>query len=445
MPETLPAPPKSLAEDISAQAPINNAMQHTLSEHGASEGQLDEHIDRNSKLIRRDLDGLQIAMEMSRPEAIEPVVGLQDEKPIVQQLSGFTVSHVVEFKPGELKRKQVYDIVSEYDRVRRDPVQKIAYDRELATTYLRRLGPGNSLRQADGLDAAFELGRVRHLLESDFLALPEGDQKPEHRMTEALLAEEMALLWVPGALSKARQHDGEGKGDMIANAADANLFDSEEIEELSEKERWRLAGAAACDEAAALFEGIYLSKTAATGVRVEAVSRMVDMKIRSLQLQRGSTGKTGRQAIDEKIDRIATQHLKLVTEWWKDIPVRQAIRTGDLFESICLAKERTEMIMRGNLQDTIRLAMPREDNIHEAIGPIITNRNTKLNMSADIVVEDINGNKVVSYQSKAMSEAEYEKKMRQRTAEVGPLVYPKGDIEMRFLDSKGYADVLKNT
>lgn len=443
MAETLSAQNSPLVEDISAQAPINNAMRHTLTEHGVGEDSLDRHVDRNSQLITGDLDRLQIAMQMSQPEAVEPVTGLQDERPVARKLADFAISDVVDFKPPQLSRKQTYDIATEYNEVRRDPVRKIAYDRQLATTYLRRLGPSNSLRQDDGYDAAFELAHVRHLLETDFMVLPEGEQKPEHRMTEALLAEEMALLWVPSAPSKARQHEEDGNSDMIANPADPNLFDEQQVKELSEKERWRLVGAKLCDEAAEMFESIYLSKTASSDVRIEAVGRMVDMSIRSLQLRRGSADKAGRQAIENKIDSIATQHLALITGWWNMAPVRRSIRTGKLFESVCLAKERSEMIGRGDLQNTIRLAMPREDNIHEEVGPIISRSNTKLNMSADIIVEDINGNKIISYQSKAMSQAEYEKQMSQREAEVGALVYPEEDIEMRFLDSAGYEKLLQ--
>ncbi len=445
MPETPPTPQLIHAEDISAQEPIDSGMRYTLSEHGVSEGYLDSHIARNRGLITGDLDELQIAIAMSRREDISPVVGLQDRQPIAQRLSDFAVSQVISSPPVELSRKQVYDIVGQYDTIRRYPVEKMGHDIGLATTYLRRLGPRNPLRQDDGYDAAFEISGVKRLLEADFLALPETEQKPELRMTEALLAEELALLWTPGALSKARLASKKGSGDMIANPADANLFDEQQLQEVSEKERWRDVGAKLCNEAAELFESIYLSKTAPAAVRIEAVGRMADMSIRSLQLQRSSaTTKADKQAIEAIIDRIATQHMTLVTTWWNTQPVRRAIQTGKIFESVCLAKERSEMIAKGNYSDTIRLAMPREDDIHEKIGPVFNRNDTKLNMSVDIVVEDTNGNKVVCYQSKAMSEAEYEKKMNLIEAEKGSdVVYPDKRIQMRFLDSDGYGDALQ--
>ena len=76
-------------------------------------------------------------------------------------------------------------------------------------------------------------------------------------MVEAQVAEELALLWKPADVEFAagtRGNDTRRLRQLVANPADANIVNNEEVESISEQNRWLLIGSKLADEAAELFE-----------------------------------------------------------------------------------------------------------------------------------------------------------------------------------------------
>ena len=102
---------------------------------------------------------------------------------------------------------------------------------------------------------------------------------------------------------------------------------------------------------------------------------------------------------------------------------------------MALAVTRQEMIQKNDLTHFIRLALPREDRVHKTLAPWISRDGVLVNLSADLVVEDANGNFVKDYQVKAISERKFEADMERRALNKGKMVYPKERLDMIFLKS----------
>lgn len=423
------APSKAL--DVSAQHPLDDATQEVLYSQGAEQRTVERYTQDFRQFTAERLGELGLAIAMSSETAQNPVVGVH-EHGASQSIAETT-----------------------YEKLRGSPRRKLEHDSELALSFLRGLGPTNPLRQEDGYDAAFELSRVKHLLESDYNALPDGtdqatggenQRKPEYRMAEGLIAEELALLWTPQALRSATKDSGMNQ--TIANSDDPNLFTEEQIKNLKPSERWVLVGAKLCDEATEIYDAIYKSRTADKLTRVEAFTRGVDMKLRALQLRMAVAKDPTQFAEYDKGYRLLTrQHAQVMSDQWAGLLTKldavrptenQEEQLGLLFESNAVAIERLKLIEKGAHRKTsVRLAMPREDSIEKSIMPLLTRGGKKLNLSSDVIFESIAGKKLKTLQVKSMRGSSYESRLQKSNVK-HPVIYPEATTEMRFLDSPGY-------
>jgi len=402
-----------LSADPMSESPVDPVVLHLLNDQNRFSGPYLHHrTEEQTGLIKEQLGRMSIVLDMSTPLELDPVPIILDEDAPV-------------YAPGSYE--------DTYNQVRKDPVAKFEFDTELADELLSKLGPTNKLRSREGYDAGFEIGRIVHLLERDFAALPQAEQLSGKRITEALLREELALLWKPTVPKKFE--DNPHKAYMF-DLSDPNIFTDEQLKDLSESDRWKLIGARLNDEAAELFQGIAESSNVDINEQLSATCRMTDMKIRSLRIQAGmSIGKAHKQELYAQIATLNTEYLGRLAAIWRH-PSTKAGRTNSLmFELFVVGQERDNLIKSGDVNKLVRLALPREDAAHPEIYPYINRDRVLVNMSLDVIVDDINGNFVQGYQVKAMPEARYEELQRIREEEKGELVYLKDRTNMRFADS----------
>lgn len=462
-----------LAEDVSAQNPISQTTYDVLSTFNVYPGQVEEYAQRFKDAATGSLDELDMALALSRRESsIEPI----DGKPVVEgwqeddmfeldearkqtavRIGGMAVLEASNDDPA--LENVDSKAISAYIHVRNQPARKFARDTEIVMQYLRSTGPDNTFRQSDGFDAMFEMASVKKLLQDDFEALSRENlnsseaPRPELRMTEALVAEEMALSWRFAALHKAKQ--GDSFDARIANVDDPNLFSEQELESLSPEQRWVLIGAKLADEAAALYEPILASKTATIDQRLEAATRLVDMRVRGhqLRIQEAKLAKDSERVRQyaQKIIDVSRTHLLLIEKEWTKLhdkaarldrdlsPDEQELR-GSLFEYIVVATERQKLMSAGKgFTESVRLAMPREDGIDRSIVPLVDRSKMRVNHSSDVIIENLAGVKVKTIQVKSMRQEKGERMLSDREKQI---VYPKDLIDTVYIDNPGYEKYL---
>jgi hypothetical protein len=272
------------------------------------------------------------------------------------------------------------------------------------------------------------------LLQNDYDALPDNEKRPGLRMTEAILCEELALLWSSRTLMYANRTSQISRH-LIANPEDVNVLNESEMS-LPDKDQWKLVGAQLAGDAATVFQDIARSDTTDVGLKFEAICRAADMKIRQLQILSGvASGSSQKQELKRQLEQVANATLKRMTTAWLDPTLQKRVGRGKLYEMLVAVTERDKLLKAGLSQRLVRLALPREDAVHERIG-MVPYAGGVINLSTDVIVEDIStGEFVTSYQAKAMSEEEYDEKEAIRVKQGGrPKEYATGRVAMHFLD-----------
>lgn len=395
-----------------AHMPVDPTVTRLLSErHGFSEAYLGTRNVEHQALVHQQLGKMSIALDISKASGLDNGPALIHGDPTIYPEGSFE---------------------AEYEELRHDPAQKLEYDGQLAGELLLKLGPTNQLRNREGFDGGMDLGRITHVLEGDFLALAPEQQRPERRGAEALVREELALLWRPTTPKKFESNPHKA---FMFDLEDPNVFTDEQIQTLSESDRWKLIGARLSDEAADVFQAIAESPTAELTDRLTAGCRMTDMRIRSLRIQAGmNIDRNRKQDLYDQIASLNTDYLGKLAAVWSHPSSRKGVSDGLLFELFVVGQERDELIQNRDVNKLIRLALPREDTIHRKIYPYVNREGVQVNMSVDAVVEDASGNFVQAYQVKAMSEDAYQKLQAEQEEERGKVVYLPGHTEMRFAD-----------
>jgi hypothetical protein len=389
-----------IARDVTAAQPIAPDVRQLLLQEQVADPFIERRVSEQQQLIRSDLDRIGVMLSMSAPLSMDFDPYVHEEEPQASALAEFA---------------------AQYDELRRDPTLKHEFDTNFVENFLRLLGPTNHLRRKDGIDAAFELGQMAHLLKTDYDNLPDNGRHPEARVVEALIAEEQALLWAPTIIQKAQNLSDMYKG-LIFNAEDPNVFSPMQITTISQKDRWKVIGVQLSSEAASLFQSIAESET--------------DMRIRQLNILASmENDKNEKQKLRDEVVALSLEDLNLALSAWQDPKVRQCVKTGKLYEFLALAKKRYETILVDPTH-TLRMALPREDRVNEKIYPFYNRKNEKINLSVDLVEEDSNGNFVRGFQVKSMAEDRYRAKMADKVEAKGGVIYPEKRIEMIFLEDE---------
>lgn len=412
-----------IARQIAAVDPLGEETYSNLMvNHGMQSRDLDTIKRKHSMVIDAGFEHLESMINMSRTAELSPVVGYDD-----------------------IPKAPRNDFEREYDDIRHDPVAKLDFDRAEIDEFLRRLGPTNTLRRKDGVDASFELARLRRLLQVDYEALPPEYQRPELRMTEALLSEELALLWSPTAVTAAASAPDKIRP-LLADTKDPNALTSEQTENLKAQDRWKMIGARQSQEAAGLFREIANSRTASAAQRYEALCRATDMEIRSLYLQSAmSANVSERQALIDEAERVADYMLGVMVKAWLSPKRRAAIGSGNLFEMLVLGNERRKLMEAGKLEMLARLALPREDKVSERVGMIHHNGH-KINLSTDVVVNDATtGKYVIGYQAKATTPERHAANVERDVVNgrSKQSVYDPERVAMRYLDDPDMRELVE--
>lgn len=270
------------------------------------------------------------------------------------------------------------------------------------------MGPRNARRNEKGYDAGFELGRMKYYLHAQYEALPPHEQRPELRYQEAILAEELAVLWkidTPADIAKKVNVPNS----FLFDVNDPNVpFDDYKrkysIQTDSIDKRWGVIGAHMAQEAADIFGSMANSKTASEEARGEARCRQTDMKLRSLSILATTT--TNRQARERLAREYAATNDEFLTYLIDQMDTytyrRDRPRKSILFEWHVVAAERQRLIDNGDMTQLVRLALPREDMVHVEAPPIHTPSGTKLSISSDAITEDLKGKTHKRLQAKFM-------------------------------------------
>ena len=176
---------------------------------------------------------------------------------------------------------------------------------------------------------------------------------------------------------------------------------------------------------------------------METIVRASDMRIRSLQigLQRSDLTAGEKQLTKQQIFQL---HAKITAQSENyfnkfesdkgDWAESKKLSAGHAFEYFGLCRERLKLLSAGNYDHFVRLATIREDKIHESIEGIILN-GTKIKISKDVVISDIDGTPVKELQMK--NKTDRNDKKSNTTSNNGNMVpkefYP--DKEKRNRDS----------
>lgn len=453
-----------LAENVSALTPLDEATHNILDQYGVDEHRRQKYVEKFSAFTTEQLDRIELAIALSRPQRLEPVTGMHEPNIKINKSTGLDL-HELGVYDISIDPKTFHREVKAYEAIKHSPKRKLEKDSELVLSFLGGFGTSNSLRTAEGFDAIFELGKMRRLLERDYkdVVKQAGSDEtfmPELRFVEALVIEQMALLWAPTALKSASALPEEIR-DLIANPNDLNAFNENQISQLTDKQKWVLIGAMQCYEAAKLFEKIYKSNTASELVEQQAVTRWTDMAIRGKLLERVIADPLKRLELQESVRNIAHSQEKIAYEFRKhDLKRRQAKKhnfekngkkyipteeekkiSAAAFEAVVVAHERKKVLDYGLYDRLVRLAMPGEDQIEKTIKPLIVGGSLKINLSSDVIIERLNGKRLVAFQVKNEPELIYYELEKQKTKDTGLItVYPAELIAMRFTDSPGYED-----
>ncbi len=483
-----------LAENISALTPLDETTHQILDQHGVDEQRRRQYANKFTNHTTEQLARLELAIALSRSHALDPVVGLDDTFSIPDRHRELDLQ-ALGLDETALDRETLHAEVREYEAIKHNPDKKLTKDGELVLNFLRGLGPTNPLRTPEGYDAAFELASMKHLLQRDYETLAQragveeesykidprlykvmerrnkvdtqehsaGENehyRPELRLAEALVAEQIALLWHPKAIRDLANLPDEYR-ELIANPNDPNVFSGQDIDSLKVGEKWCLIGAQQCYEAAVLFKNIYHSRTAPELITIQSLCRWIDMEIRARLIERLLAEPERKQQLDRLINNLANTQRERAF-YYQDHFLRQRQQNERIFnrqnpgqrytptqkdkdlsaaafESVVVAIERKRLLQKNIFDAYIRLAMPGEDQIHEHIKPLIINGNQKLNLSSDVILEGLDGSRIKAFQAKAMPEEAYRDisiKEEQRTGV--KVVYAPEIIDVRFTNSDGY-------
>ena len=408
---------ESLHQDIMREAPIELAIYEQLVAGPFNTERLGKNNRQHQKLIGHQLGQVGLALEMSVPTAMDPVEAIHD--PVLPE--------------GDT------DFVEFYQSIIRSPRQKMTFDNEMVEETLVKLGHTNTLRNTEGFDAGIDLAHMAHLLQGDYERIPERKRRPEMLRVKGLVLEELALLWQPRTPEKLKDKSGQA---FMFDLEDPNVFTQEEVDTLSEADRWKRIGIRLSDEAADVFKDIYESLTADLKTRMEAMCRMTDMRIRSLRLQISIPGGPNKKTLYDKIDKLNADYMSELATVWTGEEFRKdpEFKDSDFFEFFVVGEERHKMLEAGLNNQLIRLAMPREDQAHKQVPRIFNNKGVNISLSTDVVVEDVKGRFIRGYQAKAMSKEKYETEIKHERAAAGDVAgirymddrnHP---IELRFAD-----------
>lgn len=406
--------------EISSINPISHAARIALESSGLSHNYVDERIDRQRTLIDNQAGRIQNIIDSSRPVDLDTLPGFGS-----RQME----------TPDDVEVDSEGNMVGSPEVSADAAVIKMHQDAEEAEKYLRLLGVTNELRSAQGYDATFELATVQRLLQRDYEAVPEELRTPEMRLAEAYIAQEIALLWRPESADIVAGRLGnvpKKNRQLIANPADANIFDESQLENLSDKDRWLIVGSKLADESATVFEQIIEGmerdlnggEIELTAEEHELVTRLgvhaTDMRIRSLQILLQVEGQTeeGREEIKQHIYDLYNKQTSDVQEYYDEIappagydgPITQQERElmGPAFEFLVVSMERTKRVKDGNFSEFVRLATPREDMVHQSLPNMYKHNGTKVKMSKDIVIQDIGGKFIKNLQLKHKYKRNYD-------------------------------------
>jgi hypothetical protein len=181
-----------------------------------------------------------------------------------------------------------------------------------------------------------------------------------------------------------------------------------------------------------LFQAISESDTTPQIDQLEALCRSTDMELRALRIETGLVAPDAKREIETKYQKLAEATLQTMKKAW--VVLGKGDDRGKLFELIVVSSERKKLIDRGDKHLLVRLALPREDQIHADIWPYIKQGEEKVNLSTDVVAEDNNGNYAGGYQAKAMSPEAYLEREKRR-AQKGRAGHYAKNILMRFPDN----------
>lgn len=400
-----------IASDSLIHQPMEPAVGEMLvNQHGFSPTELARGQNHDRALLSLKLGQLGVMLDMSRPTALEPVVGVHDDTPTYQPASFEAI----------------------YDEVRRNANHKFAFDSQTVGDFLTLLGPTNRLRSKEGLDAGFDLAALARLLKTDYEALSHKKQQPEKRMVEGVLSEELALLWHSDTPKRFAKRSDQA---FMFDLEDPNIFTRQQMHTLEPADRWKLIGVRLSNSVADVFDAIAASQTATLSQRLEARCRATDMRIRGLQIQASmNIGDAKRQQLFDKIAGQNTDFMGELAAIWEHPSNHELLRWGRFFELFVVAKERSKMLKANEYDKMIRLALPREDNIHERAYPYINRQKEQINLSVDAVVEDMRGNVVRAYQVKGVSHKQYGRLQQQHEEDQRRYIYLPQRIDLRFLD-----------
>ncbi len=300
---------------------------------------------------------------------------------------------------------------SHYLDVATDPEDKLTVDTAIVSDMLRTLGTTNSLRILHkGKDAGLDIGSMIRLLESDYTNVVSANEsktpeRPELRYTEALLRSELALLWRPNMAGMLEDVRGNG---FNYDISDPNVITPGKMAESDRKERWKTIGIKLFDDAANIFKSISESPTATTEQKLEALCRMTDLRVAELRIEmmRKGASQQEKNILATTITELNTAFLDGLTESVVKEP--DALRDGKLFELWMTGTTRDKLLKQRDFMTTVRLALPREDNDHQEIPRLYNRQDKKYNLSADLIIEDVNGNVKKVVQLKAYPRARYD-------------------------------------
>jgi hypothetical protein len=452
-----------LAENVSAMTPLDEATHVALSNYGVDAQSRQEYANKFSVFTTEQLDKIELAIALSRPQSLEPVVGLHDAISVPRSQRRFDL-HELGVNDVSVDQETYHKEARDYELVKHNPARKLEKDSELVLNFLCGIGTTNPLRTEEGFDAIFELGKMRHLLENDYSAVAglegsdsEKPYRPELRLTEALVAEQMALIWTPSAVKSANAVSANYR-ELIANPNDVNVFSEEQADQLTDQQKWILIGAKQCYEAASLFEDIYKSDTASELVQQQALNRWIDMSIRGKLLERAIAEPQAKLKLQESVRKMTLAQERVAQQFIIHVANRRQAKivnaqkagndhipsdeemelSGAAFEAVVIANERKKLIQQGIYDRIVRLSMPGEDQIERSIKPLVVHGSIKINLSSDVIIERLNGTRLEAFQAKAMPEDIYNR-LEQRKAEkkVVTTEYPNELTKMKFTDSVG--------
>lgn len=290
------------------------------------------------------------------------------------------------------------------------PGAKLAHDTDATTDLIRSVGPANKLHNGKGFDAGIDLGHMIHMLESDYAALPDTEQQPHLRMPEALLREELALLWHPN--TPLRFADSKYKGFMY-DLEDPNVFSPSELE-LPESDRWKIIGMELCNDAADIFQDIYEAPETPIVTRLEALCRQTDMDIRSLRIQASlSYLDQGQQdELLQEMDRLNVELTKTLADVSREPSTLNLIRAdrgvGTIFEMFAVTQEREKLMQEHDFDHLVRLASAHEGRQLAEIRPLVNRDGVAVLLPTDVIIEHIDGTETETIELKAFSRSKFE-------------------------------------